>query len=344
MLWYPTLTDLRTILATLYPTVDDARRVVVDAGLNSLTIAFDAKAILNWQHILEEALRCNRIGELLQVVRLDYPENTNLAYAEQVYRTVSGQTTLLPDHLFFEPETVLIPAGPFWMGSRPGPGVAEHEIPQHAVYLSAYRIGRFPVTNAQYAEFVRQSGRLVAPELGWAGQRPMAGQEQHPVSGVTWYEALAYCAWLSQATGRTYTLPNEAQWEKEARGVDGHIYPWGNVWETGRCNLGASMPTAVDHFPAQSVYGGCDLVGNGREWTSSHWGERLAAPELRYRYPWHDDERNDLSANDQIRRIWRGSASSDPQRQCRCAARGAQLPTSRGGPQTRFGFRVVMKV
>lgn len=268
---------------------------------------------------------------------------TNI-YFTVAERPVTPASPLLAAEIerqFFEPETVLIPAGPFWMGSDDGP---EHERPRHQVILSAYHIGKYPVTNAQFAEYMRQSGRVVAPELGWTGQWPSVEQEQYAVSGVTWNEALAYCNWLSQITGHTYTLPNEAQWEKATRGVDGRIYPWGEAWETGRCNHQSATTAPVDQFPAQSIYGCYDLVGNGREWTASLWGERLTTPDPRYHYPWYDDSRNDLAAHDQIRRIWRGSAASDPQQQCRCTARGAQLPSSRGGPQTRFRFRVVMKV
>jgi formylglycine-generating enzyme required for sulfatase activity len=77
----------------------------------------------------------------------------------------------------------------------------------------------YPVTNSQYEEFVREKHIPVAPVMGWDGQRVPPGLENHPVAGVTWYEALAYCQWLSEKTGRSYSLPNEAQWEK-ARSVN----------------------------------------------------------------------------------------------------------------------------
>lgn len=246
--------------------------------------------------------------------------------------------------LLFEPETIYIPAGPFLMGSQPGPGIPEHETLQHEVDLPAYRIGKYPVTNAEYEAFVRATGRVVAPELGWDGQTSPLERRNHPVAGVSWNEALAYCAWLSDETGRDYCLPNEAQWEKAARGSDGRRYPWGDTWEDGRSNCGGQGIAAVDAFPPQSSHGCYDMLGNVREWTCSLWGERLRQPEKRFQYPWRDDERNDLNANDQIRRVWRGGAYADGQRQLRCAARGILLPNSVGAPRKRMGFRVVMKL
>jgi formylglycine-generating enzyme required for sulfatase activity len=205
----------------------------------------------------------------------------------------------------FEPETVLIPAGPFWMGSPPGEGVPQYETPQHEVDLPAYRIGKHPVTNAQYAEFIRQTGRLVPPEMGWLGQRPPEGAEDQPVRGVTWYEALAYARWLGEQTGRQYALPNEAQWERAARRGD--------------------------------------LAGDVREWTCTLWGEKRRAPDPRYAYPWAEDGRNDLSANRLMRRVVRGGTAQDDPGRLSSARRG-YAPDDPGPPGRRHSFRVVMAV
>lgn len=242
----------------------------------------------------------------------------------------------------FEPKTVSVPGGPFVMGSQPGPGVSPHETPQHSLVLPAFRIGKFPVTNEQYERFVSQTGRLVAPEMGWEGQKPPADKLAHPATGLSWYDALAYCRWLSSQTGRTYTLPTEAQWEKAARGVDGRVYPWGDAWEAGRSNAGGSDTSPVEAYQPQSVYGCHDMVGNVRQWTLALWGERLAEPDARYRYPLHPDDQNNKTISDQVRRIWRGSSYSDPAGQHRCAARGAQLPNRTGSPEKWLGFRVAL--
>jgi formylglycine-generating enzyme required for sulfatase activity len=238
-------------------------------------------------------------------------------------------------------ETVTIPAGPFLMGSIAAAGIPVYETPQFELVLPAYRIGKYPVTNAQYQEFVRATQRLVGPELGWDGQAVPAARRTQPVSGVTWYEAVAYCRWLSDKTGCRCGLPSEAQWEKAARGTDGRVYPWGNAWEEGRSNHGGGQTADVAAYGPQSPYGCCDMVGNVRQWVASLWGERLQAPDEAYRYPWQQDAAPADEASDIVRRIWRGGSFADPKEQLRCAYRGALFPTRAGGPNLRMGFRVV---
>lgn len=245
---------------------------------------------------------------------------------------------------YFEPETIYIPAGTFIMGSPAGEGIPNHETPQHEVSLPEYRIGKYPVTNAQYEEFIRQTGRLVTPAMGWDGQRVPQDRELHPVSGVMWYEALAYCQWLSEKTSRSYSLPNEAQWEKACRGGRYSIYPWGDEPDPKRSNHGCAMLAPVNAYPPQNDFGCFDLVGNIRQWTCTLWGEKRIAPESKYAYPWRDDRRNDLSANRQIRRVVRGSSYKDNPGALRCSTRSGQLPEDVGFPEARHGFRVIMLV
>lgn len=256
-----------------------------------------------------------------------------------------GLQTLPPTPIALPFETVVIPPGPFFMGSVPGPGVPTCETPQFELVLAAYRIGKYPVTNAEYQEFLRDTGRLAGPELEWDGQKVPAALRRRPVSGVTWFEALAYCAWLTEKTGCLCTLPTEAQWEKAARGTDGRRYPWGEVWEAGRCNQGGTDTAAVDGFSPQSPYDCCDLVGNVRQWTASPWGEHLQAPDEECRYPWQQDPAPTAAemaaAGDLIRRVWRGGSYADPKEQLRCAFRGALIPTRTGAPQLRMGLRIV---
>jgi formylglycine-generating enzyme required for sulfatase activity len=108
--------------------------------------------------------------------------------------TLKLETPPLP----FEPETIPIPAGPFWLGSDAG---EVHEAPAHPVTLPAYAIGQYPITNAQYLEYVKQIGAAVSTKTGWVlakvGQTPPADKLKHPVVGVSWDEAVAYCRWLS---------------------------------------------------------------------------------------------------------------------------------------------------
>lgn len=249
----------------------------------------------------------------------------------------------------FEPETVPVRHGAFLMGSEPGEGVPEHETPRHEVYLPDYRIGRYPVTNAEYYEFVKRTASVPAPELGWPGMRPAREQMDLPVAGVTWHEAIEYCRWLSEETGRRYALPNEAQWEKAARGPTGQRFPWGDDWMDGQnCNRDPQVVTAKDAYEGgKSPYGCYDMVGNVGEWTATLWGNRNRAPDDDYRYPWpgdgREDGRNDLSANERVRRVYRGGTSEYDQGPLRASRRGRQLPRQARFPGMRLGFRVVVQ-
>ena len=174
-------------------------------------------------------------------------------------------------------ETVLIPAGEFWMGSAEGDASAlENERPQHRRLLPPYRIGKYPVTNAQYHAFV-QEAQYAAPEH-WTGGTVPPGKETHPVANVSYEDAVAFCRWLSQVTKRYYRLPVEEEWEKAARGLDKRQYPWGNEWHPGRCNtresgIRTTTPVTTYQEKGGSPFGVVDLSGNVAEWTCS-WYER----------------------------------------------------------------------
>jgi gamma-glutamyl hercynylcysteine S-oxide synthase len=238
----------------------------------------------------------------------------------------------------YEPATVEVPVGSFLMGADDDPWAR----PQCVVDLPAYHIGLYPVTNEQFAEFIRQTGRLVDTNALWRGNKPPDNKLSHPVTGVTWREALAYCDWLSDLTERLYSLPSEAQWEKAARGSDGRLYPWGNEWAPDRCNTDFNFETAVDAFPPQSPYGCFDMVGNAREWTSTLWGDDSRQPDDLYRYPWTADGRRDsLSASPIIRRIFRGGRRKELAAY-RCSVRGHYAPNRSASGQQGHGFRVVI--
>jgi formylglycine-generating enzyme required for sulfatase activity len=253
-----------------------------------------------------------------------------------------------------EPEMIHIPAGEFWMGTnredleRVGIewyGWFEEETPRHRVHLPEYWIGKYPVTNAQFAAFeaVEWYGiRKYWTEAGWAwrkrGEREKPAYwddltwnlPNHPVVGVSWYEAGAYTRWLAEATGRPCRLPTEAEWEKAARGTDGRIYPWGNEWAEDHANTdetGLGRTTAVGAFPAGvSPYGALDMIGNVWEWTSS----------LHQPYPYRvDDGRENPSASG--RHVLRGGSWGYLWRDARCAFRCSR-PVFFG---FNIGFRVV---
>jgi len=233
------------------------------------------------------------------------------------------------------PEMVFVPAGEFLRGSPEDDPLAEPcEMPQQEIFLSDYWIGRYPVTNEEYAVFLLASGRR--PPSHWQDEEPPKGWEQHPVVGVSWWDAHAYCQWLSDVTDRVYRLPTEAQWEKAARGTDGRRYPWGAHWRRGRCNsaeLGKGTTTEVGAFspPGDSPYRCADAAGNILEWVSdffhADYYERSSVTKDPYG-----------PASGAVKTLRGGSWSSD-QRGVRCTSRynGNQKTA---GPEA--GFRVAI--
>ena len=173
-------------------------------------------------------------------------------------------------------EMVSVPAGKFIMGSAEDEFIPE-ESPQHEVYLDAYYIDKYEVTNAQYWEFlqyIKNTGDHSkcfpsepkgkdhtpgTPHTDW--HYPYYDYPDYPVSRVDWYDAYAYATWAGKR------LPTEAEWEKAARGNDGRRFPWGNVWDAKRCNVGPDAPLSVGSFEyGKSLYGCLDLIGSVSEW------------------------------------------------------------------------------
>lgn len=226
--------------------------------------------------------------------------------------------------------------------------------------LPGYYLARWPVTVAQFAAFVRDSGYKQAnPDC-------LKGVVDHPVVYVTWHDAIAYCRWLSGqlrklAPERLVTadplseserrfwqgladgslsvgLPSEAEWEKAARGNDGRIYPWGGQPDRHRANYaetGLGATSAVGCFLDGASPCGCEeMSGNAWEWTRSLFGD--------YPYPPAGPERQareSLDAPDDVHRLLRGGAFRDGAGYARCASRLVNEPSNR---YDGFGFRVVV--
>jgi len=159
---------------------------------------------------------------------------------------------------------VWVPAGEFTMGSPNDQGEdAEH--PAHRVRITkGFWLGRCTVTNAQYRRYCQETGAQF-PQDSDQG-------DDHPVVCVTWNDAVAYCQHYGLA------LPTEAQWEYAARGPEGREYPWGNVWEDGKCcnaaNKGPKGRTfPVGSFPEGTSWcGALDMAGNVWQWCRDWFG------------------------------------------------------------------------
>jgi formylglycine-generating enzyme required for sulfatase activity len=177
---------------------------------------------------------------------------------------------------------VAVPAGPFIMGQdatdgRPGLEVAVDTMPRHRVDLKGFWIDRTEVTVADYRAFIAATGHRAFPDWAYESGPP---RPDHPVIGVAYADAAAYCAW------RGKRLPTEAEWEKAARGTDGRLYPWGDTWEPDRVAYDTPDqrgPDPVASHPGNvSPYGALDMAGNVLEWTDS-WYEAYPGSTLERR-------------------------------------------------------------
>lgn len=233
---------------------------------------------------------------------------------------------------------LLLESGSFMMGSdEDEPDSFDDERPRHLTKLNAFWLAETPVTNAQYAEYVKADGAAREPRY-WR-DRGLSGRDQ-PVVAVSWYEARAFCEWLSRASGWIITLPSEAQWEYAARGrsVEGRRYPWGNEPpdETRAC-FGLSTSTGrtapVGQYPlGRGPFGHLDLVGNVWEWCRDTGDPTAyARADLWSRHdPVVDDPGAEL-------RVCRGGGWYDPASALRAARRTLCPGVGSSGAQ---GFRV----
>ena len=247
---------------------------------------------------------------------------------------------------------VLIPAGEFQMGSHSG---EDDESPVHTVYVDAFYIDMYEVTNAQYKQFVDanpewQKGRLPDADhsskylIGWSGNNYPRGKANYPVVGVSWYAAIAYAKW----TGKR--LPTEAEWEKAARGgLVGQKYPRGNTITLREANynrhVGTTLP--VGQYPA-NAYGLHDMAGNVMEWCLDAYDSDFYAtcpPEGMARNPlaggqsvqWVLENYRNVTSERVLRDGWWASGAL----YVRCAERHYDSPTP---DLYGIGFRCVMDV
>lgn len=270
-------------------------------------------------------------------------------------------------------EFVIIPKGQFVMGSKEDNELAwDDEKPQHALEIPYdYWVGKHPVTNAQFGDFVHATAfQTRAEREGWAwvwdartgqwgkgeganwrhplgGNRRPAAWEDHPVVQVCWHDTLAFCGWLSQEHGSNlpqgyhFRLPSEAEWEKAARGTDGSEWPWGNAYDAALCSSRdngklCTVPVGACSPRGDSVYGAADMSGNAWEWTLTLWGKDRDKADYVYPYV-GDDGRENQSAGDDFFRIIRGGSFKDDLSGVRAACRDLDPPHY---SLNNLGFRV----
>jgi formylglycine-generating enzyme required for sulfatase activity len=217
---------------------------------------------------------------------------------------------------------VFVPAGEFLMGSDETDPEAElDEKPSHIPYVNPYWIDQTEVTNGMYARCV-EAGDCTAPMHSAPYQQ--ADYANHPVAGVTWFQAGEYCHWAGRR------LPTEAEWEKAARGPDGFRYPWGDTPPDDKLlNFAGQVggTAAVGSYPAgASPYGALDMAGNVWEWVSDGYDP------VYYAYSPTADPPGGTSTN---QKIVRGGAWGVDERAVRSANRFWAFP----GRNDTDGFR-----
>jgi formylglycine-generating enzyme required for sulfatase activity len=181
--------------------------------------------------------------------------------------------------------------------------------------VPAFAIAKYPVTNAQFAKFIDAKGyenKVWWTDAGWEAREQgwyyngdwkpsgmpwteprhwrynMFNRATQPVVGVSWYEAVAFCLWLSHETGEKVMLPTEQQWQRAAQGDDERDYPWGNYWDSSRCRnsvdkgfVGSARNTSpVTQFEGKdkgdSYFGVVDMAGNVREWCLTSYDNKAS--------------------------------------------------------------------
>lgn len=182
-------------------------------------------------------------------------------------RVSSGFSSLDPKYLkvvkmLLEMNMVYIYADDFIMGSEK----YEEERPRREVYIHAFWMCKYTVTNEQYRFYCQKMG--VSPSC--FSNNPDFNWDKQPVVGVSFDETVKYCAWLKKKSGLSFRLPEEAEWEKAAGGTSARKYPWGNCWEHDRCHsneLHHHRTSEVTCYPyGLSPYGLFNMAGNVWEW------------------------------------------------------------------------------
>ncbi len=249
------------------------------------------------------------------------------------------------------PKFIPLPGGEFWMGDDESG--EKNEKPRHRVTMSPFALAKYPTTNAMFAHFIEDQGYANPdwwreathagywkPGQGFSGrQLPYYWDDERfnganqPVVGVSWYEAVAYCRWLTATfnDGHEYRLLTEAEWEYAARGTGGCRYSWGNDWVKERANtqaLNLERTTPVGLFPdGATPEGVLDLTGNVWEWCSTAYEA----------YPYRSDDGREDPAGIGGRML-RGGAYWNDYEGVRCACRSSRRPE--GGGNINRGFRV----
>ncbi|HLV96037.1 MAG TPA: formylglycine-generating enzyme family protein [Candidatus Acidoferrales bacterium] len=225
---------------------------------------------------------------------------------------------------FAVPEMVGIPEGWFLMGSETG---QDNERPVHRVWIDAFDLAVCQVTNTDYARFIAAAAHR--KPLYW--DDPNFSHPEQPVVAPSWFDAVAYCDWLSRMTGQPYRLPTEAEWERAARGgIEQKPYPWGDEPPESLPNYASRWKTGPEPVgrAERNAYGLCDIGANVHEWCSDWFNADYYSVS---------PERNPPGPIDGKRHASRGGSWRHYTKVSRCAARSSIPPEFQ---YADYGFRV----
>ena len=225
-------------------------------------------------------------------------------------------------------ELIQIPAGLFLRGTDVG---GYDERPPREIFLDAFQIDRYEVTNFQYDQFAAATGhRKAGPPSRYAKNISKMRGPNQPAVYVSWDDAAAYCQWKGKR------LPTEAEWEKAMRGTDGRLWPWGNAEQLdganwARVNDGYEASAPVGTFKVDvSPYGVMDGAGNVMEWVEDWYSEG---------YYKKSSEKNPPSPEHGVYRVLRGGGYTTTGGDLRVTSRNKMVPDFR---DETIGFRCAM--
>ena len=227
-------------------------------------------------------------------------------------------------HTAIDVTFVTIPAGSFLMGSAAG---QDCERPVHRVSVNAFALAATQVTNRDYAAFLAATG--CAAPLDW--NKPEFSDPMQPVVSVSWFDAVAYCEWLTAATGKHFRLPTEAEWEHAARGgTAGKLYPWGDEPPQSRPRYAEKWLTGPERVAQDepNAFGLYDMCANVHEWCSDWYDAAYYA---------HSPEHDPRGPESGTRRSSRGGSWRHHIKMSRCSARSSIPPDFH---YADYGFRV----
>jgi formylglycine-generating enzyme required for sulfatase activity len=220
---------------------------------------------------------------------------------------------------------VTIPEGSFLMGSSTG---QDNERPIRRVWVDAFDIAECQVAKADYAHFLAATGRSTPPNF----HNPAFSDPLQPVVSVSWFDATAYCDWLSSVTGQSFRLPTEAEWERAARGgLEQKQFPWGDDPPESLTNYAKRWKTGPEPVGSaeRNAFGLCDIGANVHEWCFDWFDANYYASA---------PVRNPQGPSAGTRRASRGGSWRHYTKVSRCAARSSIPPEFQ---YADYGFRVV---